>query len=121
MNEKTLYEPKGKPVAYISQDNSNTIYLWTGEPVAYLSDENIYGFNGKHLGWFEQGILWDHRGHRVGFTKETLTNFAEFEPLKAFKSFKPFKAFKEFAPFKPFKTMNNSKLSLINFLKQGGK
>ncbi len=34
-----------------------TIYLWGGKPVAYLSAESddgfhVYGFNGKHLGWF---------------------------------------------------------------------
>jgi 4-fold beta-flower domain-containing protein len=55
-DETTLFSSQGKPTAYIADDS--TIYLWSGKPVAYLYPDsvndglNIYGFNGKHLGWF---------------------------------------------------------------------
>ena len=119
MEEITLFDVEGNPIAYIAPAEENTIYLWSGEPVTYLDGENIYGFNGKHLGWFEEGIIWDHEGNRVGFIKETLPVFPKFEPFKAFKQFKPFKAFKEFTPFKPFKTMNVSNILLSVFLRKG--
>jgi hypothetical protein len=121
MEEITLFDPDGNPVAYVAPDDENTIYLWSGKPVAYLEGENIYGFNGKHLGWFEEGIIWDHEGNRVGFIKGTLPVLAKFEPSKASKQFKPFKAFKEFAPFKPFKSTRVSKTPLSIFLSRGEK
>lgn len=52
MEEITLFETSGQPTAYIATEDM-TIFLWTGEPVAYFIKNSIYGFNGKHLGWFE--------------------------------------------------------------------
>lgn len=105
-DEVTLFDEKGKAVAYIALDDELTIYLWSGKPVAYLerdddSGYHVYGFNGKHLGWLVKGILWDHEGSASCGTKEAMRN-TEFEPFKSFKEFKPFKSFKEFAPFRPF-------------------
>ena len=89
--------------------------------MAYLDNENLYGFNGKHLGWYENGIIWNHNGEKCGFNKESLPVFAKFEPFKSFKKFKPFKSFKEFAPFKPFKSSSISKMNFADFLKLGEK
>ncbi|MDP2721159.1 MAG: hypothetical protein Q8O72_00260 [Bacteroidales bacterium] len=116
----TFYNQNGNAVAYIDDDNE-TIFLWDGTPVAYLDKENIYGFNGKHLGWFEDGIVWNHNGEKNGFTKKSLPVFSKFEPFKAFKKFKPFKSFKEFAPFKPFKSSALANLDCNSFLKLGEK
>lgn len=121
MSEITLFNSQGNPTAYIANDEALTIYLWSGEPVAYLDNEDIYGFNGKHLGWFEQGIIWDHDGNKVGYINKTLPVFAKFEPLKSFKEFKPFKSFQEFSPFKPFKSLNISTIELSTFLGAGVK
>jgi hypothetical protein len=116
----TLFNKDGNAVAYIDDDNE-TIFLWDGTPVAYLDNENLYGFNGKHLGWYENGIIWNHSGERCGFSKESLPVFAKFEPFKSFKKFRPFKSFKEFAPFKPFKSSLISTMNFIDFLKLGEK
>jgi 4-fold beta flower protein len=99
-----LFDGNGKATAYIAAEL--TIYLWSGEPVAYLHPDSsggyhVYGFNGKHLGWFLRGVIWDHQGNASCALKERL-RATEFEPFKAFKQFKPFKAFREFAPFRPF-------------------
>ena len=51
MDELVFYNKYGKPIAYLSESNSDTIYLWDGTPTSYLYKDNIYGFNGKHLGW----------------------------------------------------------------------
>ncbi|MBN1102682.1 MAG: hypothetical protein JXL84_04615 [Deltaproteobacteria bacterium] len=70
--EKTLYNKDGQAVAFIADDFHNTIYLWEGLPAAYLYEaENVYGFNGRHLGWFRDEILFNHGGERIGFTYTT--------------------------------------------------
>jgi hypothetical protein len=119
--EITFFDKSGTPCAYVDIEDEQTIYLWGGEPVAYLEDDSIYGFNGKHLGWFTQGIIWDHEGYAVGFIEGTIQMFTKFEPYKSYKRFKPFKSFKEFSPFKPFFTDRWSRNSLIITLKLGSK
>jgi hypothetical protein len=104
-NEISLFDGSGKTISYIDTSDELTIYLWDGKPVAYLKksdvDYSVYGFNGKHLGWFIRGIIWDHEGHASCTIKENL-QYTEYEPFKSFKQFKPFKSFTEFEPFKPF-------------------
>lgn len=117
--EETLYDTNGNPIAYIAHSDDETIYLWDGKPVAYLCDDNIYGFNGNHLGWFEDGIVRDRDGYVVGFNKTAANVFVAFEPIKSFKEFKPFKSFKEFAPFKPFYSTSYSDVNLLDFLGEG--
>lgn len=120
--EETLYDPDGNAIAYIDYNDENTIYIWEGSPVAYLDEENrIYGFNGKHLGWFEDGIVWNLTGDRIGFNKQTVPVFAKFEPFKAFKKFKPFKSYKEYAKYKPYKKITRSNISLSQFFICGKK
>lgn len=117
-DELSLYSSSGKAVAYIVESDA-TIYLWSGEPVAYLKDNDVYGFNGKHLGWFKSGALYDHDGAVVGCSRSRYPGSVEPEPFKAFKQFKPFKAFTEFAPLKPIFTTSWSEDSLKLFLAQG--
>ena len=63
--ETSLFDAQGDPVAYLSDDYDRTIYLWDGHPVAYLYEEqHVYGFNGRHLGWFIQQVLYDENGGR---------------------------------------------------------
>lgn len=118
--EITLFGAQGEPIAYIEDTDDKTIFTFNGEPLAYIDDDNnIYGYNGSHLGWYEDQIIWDHSGNRVGFTKNTCPSFTQFEPFKGFKQFKPFKSFKQFAPFKPFKSSNLSSIGLLEFIKEG--
>ncbi|GAA4016536.1 hypothetical protein GCM10022408_32520 [Hymenobacter fastidiosus] len=116
--EETLYNPKGQPIAYIEMQSSVT-YLWNGKPVAYLADEHIYGFNGKHLGWFIKGVIWDETGRRVGFTKATLPVYASYEPYKSYKQYVPYKSYKSYPPYKPYFSNSISSHSLDSFLMQG--
>ena len=118
--EISLYDNKGEAVAYIDVVDELTIYLWSGKPVAYLDGENIYGFNGKHLGWYSDGAIIDHRGDAPCVLKERFSGFTKFESFKSFKQFKPFKSFKEFAPFKPFESNRLSSEPCSIFLFRGG-
>jgi hypothetical protein len=122
--EVTLFNGKGKATAYVAVDEDMTIYLWGGKPVAYLEPDktgggfHVYGFNGKHLGWFVQGVGRDDDGDAACVVKERLKS-TEFEPFKAFKEFKPFKAFKEFAPYRPSFSKSFSNMTCSLFLAEG--
>lgn len=121
--EITIFNSRGKAIAFLEVGEDQTIYMWSGKPVAYLHKENkeqhLYGFNGKHLGWYEEGILYTHDGDAIGFIEGAMTIFTEFEPIKGFKRFKPYKSFKEFPPFKPFFSKYFSKTPLSMFLLAG--
>jgi hypothetical protein len=121
--EISLYDSDGSPVVYIDTDDDLTIYLWKGKPVAYLESKgdyfSIYGFNGKHLGWFEEGIIWDYKGYAVGFIKGAVNKFTKFEPFKGFKQFKPFKSFQQLEPLKPVFKDKWSAIPLEIFLIMG--
>ena len=85
--EITLFNSKGKAVAYLAVNDEMTVYLWSGKPVAYLEPDqgakgfHIYGFNGKHLGWFIEGVVRDHDGDAACAVKERLKS-TEYEPYK---------------------------------------
>lgn len=121
----TLFDSDGDAIAYIDTNDDLTIYLWSGKPVAYLESKgsyfNIYGFNGKHLGWFEDGIIIDHKGYAVGFTKGSTNVPTKYEPYKSYKSMKPYKSYKEYAPYKPYCKSRFSIESLALFLSKGNK
>jgi hypothetical protein len=102
--EITLYDRRGTPAAYIATNDENTIYLWTGEPSAYLYSDQVYGFNGQHLGWFQDGILWDYEAVAVGFTQEAQGGYHVADPAKMPKSPRPAKLAMEPAPPQPPKT-----------------
>ena len=122
-DEISLFDFKGRPAAYIAEDD--TVYLWEGKPVAYLDEGqskdgfDIYGFNGKHLGWFRSGILYDHDGHVVGGIKEVFTSPTQLEPLKGLKELKPLKSLKELKPLKPLFSKQWSEVPLKYFLRDG--
>jgi hypothetical protein len=120
-DEVSLFDATGKPVAYIAEEL--TIYLWPGTPVAYLHPDSgkvhIYGFNGKHLGWFVKGIVRDHDGNAVGAVKEVFSSPVEYEPYKSYKQYKPYKSYQEYAPYQPYLSRNWSDMPLRLFLIQG--
>jgi hypothetical protein len=120
-DELSLFDGSGKPVAYVAEEL--TIYLWSGEPVAYLYQDSgkvhVYGFNGKHLGWFVKGIVRDHDGNAVGAVKEALRLATEYEPYKSYKQYKPYKSYREYAPYQPYLSQSWSDLPLRLFLLQG--
>lgn len=121
--EITLYDSEGNAAAWIDTSDRNTIYLWSGEPAAYLRKDgsvpDIYGFNGRHLGWLEKGIVRDHEGLMAGFTKGSLSMHAQGEPYRPQKMQKPFRAQPEFPPQRPFYRNSFSGTPLRELLMQG--
>ncbi len=81
--ERALFNKHGDAVAYLSDDYDSTIYLWHGQQVAYLFNERlIFGINGKHLGWFIDGIIFNNSGERIGFTASSCPVAPGNEPVK---------------------------------------
>jgi hypothetical protein len=116
-NTTDYFDSRGAAVDYF--DDDETLYLWSGEPVAYMDEDNVFGFNGKHLGWRKDGVIYDHDGCVVAAIASRLKTPVAAPPIKAFKDFKPFKAFKEFKPFKPFFGTAWSENPARSFFRQG--
>lgn len=75
--EVVLYDASATAGAYIVGDTLS-VHLWSGEPVAYLAQDpvgdalSVYSPFGQHLGWFDEGLLWDHQGRIVAFMEGAL-------------------------------------------------
>jgi hypothetical protein len=119
--EISLFNDAGEAVAYIDTDNEMNIYLWKGEPVAYLDGESIYGFNGKHLGWFKKGIIWDHEGYAVGFIEGAVNKLTKLERLKGLQKLTPLKSLPQLEPLEPVHKSQWARLPLEIFLSMGKK
>jgi hypothetical protein len=118
-----LYDAKGVAVAFVNSDGIEwTFYSWTdGVPTAYLDEDSIYGFNGKHLGWFERGTVFDHDGNVVMAVAARFKDGVQTPPPKSPKQYKPYKDYKEYRPYKPVYNNTWSKTAARSFLEQGKK
>ena len=116
--EISLYNKNGKPIAYIA-DEEGTIYIWNGQAVAYLSDDLVYGFNGKHLGWFVHGVMYDKQGSKIGFTDNTCPSVRLIEPIKSIKHIKSIKKIHSIPNIRPILSIGYSHNDLEKFLENG--
>jgi hypothetical protein len=81
--ERAFFNKNGEAVAYLADDYDSTIYMWHGQQVAYLFNERmIFGINGKHLGWFIDGIIFNNSGERIGFISTSCPVAPSIEPVK---------------------------------------
>ena len=119
----TLFNADGGSDVYISfSEDQPTVYLWTGKPVAYLASSagggfSVYGFNGKHLGWYVSGVVRDHEGRPVcGVYREVLN--PKPEPQKFLKQALPEKTSKQVAPLRPLYKRQWSSATCGLFLSQ---
>ena len=118
-SEISLFNSNGEAVAYIAVDDDFTIYLWDGEPVAYLDDDDVYGFNGKHLGWFSESMIIDHNGESPCVLKNRYPGYTQYESYKGYKSYKPYKSYQQYAPYKPYTSNRFSSIPCSLFLAMG--
>jgi len=116
--EVTLYNKQGKPVAYLAND-TGTIYLWDGTPAAYLYEDQIYGWNGRQLGGFVNGTVFDIYGLRAGFIKSKSPLVTDLEPPKTMKQMKGAKKVKQPPVVKPVMCYGYSTQLLEALLAEG--
>jgi hypothetical protein len=71
MAQLVFSDSRGQVVA-LKDDDDDVVFLWGGRPVAIVDDESasLYGFDGRHLGWFVEGWIRDHDGACVYYTDE---------------------------------------------------
>lgn len=101
----TFYDLYGKPIAYLD-DDMETIYLFKGQPVAYLpGDGTVYGFNGNHIGWLDNGWIRDLAGYCVFFTEDARGS----GPIKPVKKITPVKSVQHAKPVKHVKRVKSAK------------
>ncbi len=63
-----FYNKTGSLIAY-TEDNCH-VFRFTGEPLAYVNEDSVYTYEGKHLGFYQDGWIRDNDGLCVFFTKE---------------------------------------------------
>lgn len=115
--ETSLYGTDGRASMYIA-DDGETIYTWDGYAVCYLYNEKIYGWCGKHLGWFLNGIIYDLDGYPIGYTRETSPRILYTERTKWTKKTKCTKYIKRSAKTRPTLKTSDSKTNLAEYLSQ---
>jgi hypothetical protein len=80
--ETTLFDCMGRPVCYLADDGENSVYLWSGHAVACIEDETVWGWNGRHLGFYSNGVMYDVYGRRVGSVSGSCPYIPQEEPPK---------------------------------------
>ena len=127
-NEISLFNSSGEAVVYIVPDDDYAIYTWDGEAIAYLHASpdvftsnkliDIYGWNGKHLGWFNNGIVIDHNGDISCSIRESHPSPLS-EPVKYGKYSKFRKNERNIQPDKPLFSESFGELECLSLLKSG--
>lgn len=118
--ETTLFNKTGRPVAYIATDGE-TIHLWDGRAVAYLVGDQVFGWNGKQLGWFDNGTIFDIYGLRAGFIKSKSPIPTDIEPKKPAPQTKSSKSVRQGGVAKPVMCYGYSNRSLFDLLEEGSR
>ena len=60
-----FFDSQAKAAVRLDVTDDATFYLASGEAVAYVVEDSIFGFNGKHLGWLRNGLVFDRSGDIV--------------------------------------------------------
>ena len=114
-----LCDRHGNALAYLEEDGS--IWSWDGDPIAYLVDEKVYSYDGRILGWFDNGWLHDLRNAPALFSPGAvggpLKPLRSLTSLKGLKSLKPLKGLRKLAPLRPLRAASWSELSGLHYFK----
>jgi len=64
-----IYGKNGQATVILDRDcfRSNR-----GKVIAWSKGENVYSLSGKHIGWFEEGVLYDSRNQALGFLRNSI-------------------------------------------------
>lgn len=115
-----FYNKRGSLIAYTG-DNCH-IFSFTGEPLAYINEDSVYTYEGKHLGFYQDGWIRDNDGMCVLFTKDAKGGppraMQDIGPVKSPKSKIPVKKPREHQLKKPEIKQVWSELSSVKFFEQ---
>lgn len=116
--ETTIYDAHRRPRIYIANDGDDSIYTWDGHAVACLDGEHVFGWRGRHIGWFVDGILYDCQGYRVGFIAEAFPVPTFAEPAKYAKHAKTQRYARHAPHGRPEFSLGNAHQDLETFIRQ---
>ena len=118
--EVSLYNSAGDAVAYIDYTDEKTIWLWSGEAVAYLDEESndVWGWNGKHLGWFSGGALIDQSGAAPCVVRQRHPA-PKFETFRSLQQLQGLKSLRVLPPLEPLATGKFSDVDCRDHLMRG--
>lgn len=70
--EVVIYDAAGQYVGFFDPA-LDSIYLSSGEPVAYIDKGTgaVYGYDGRYLGWYRDGVIRDTNGYVIGFSERS--------------------------------------------------
>lgn len=115
-----FFDRYGAAVCYAS--DGEHIYLWGGQPVAYLHDDKVYSFDGRFLGWFENGWLYDKTNSPAlfmdGATGGPGKPGKQGKPGKGGRAGRPGKAGRPGTPGRPGKSASWSQFSDESYFQQ---
>lgn len=66
----TFFNKIGKAVWYTN--SKKDIFSFSGIPVGYIQNDSIYAYFGSHLAWFSDGLILNHSGEVLFFTKNAV-------------------------------------------------
>ena len=116
--ETNIYDTHNRPRIYLADDGDQSFYTWDGHAVACLAGEHVFGWKGRHIGWFVEGILYDDKGFRIGFTSATCPADTYTEPAK-YTKFSKLERFRQQTPHRrPALSLTNSNQDIDDFIRQ---
>ena len=59
-----LYDESGDPSLILDE---YCLRSPAGRPAGWIFGLTVFAINGEHMGWFEDGILYDVANHKLGF------------------------------------------------------
>ncbi len=93
---------------------------FSGRNIGFLSGDNLYNDEGRHVGWYEGGIMRDHGGFCTGFGENVtdqlhpLLPVRQLKPVPALPRFEPLRPPKRLSPLKPYKSFRWSNFDPID-------
>lgn len=123
--QQSLYDCDGEVRAYIDYNEEATIFMWDGTPVAFVeidgSDSCVFGFNGRFLGWYEDGVIYDKKGYAVGARYAAVSMTSKVERIKGIQKATPIRPVTSISPIQPILKRTWSNTPLTEFLHSGKK
>ncbi|WP_138106338.1 4-fold beta flower protein [Serratia fonticola] len=102
-----LFDSSGTPYAYF--DDGVHLFTFSGEPIGYLEGDSIYLYNGRHVGYWANGVIRDSSGDVILFSEHATTGpsrpLRKLLPLKGLKGLKPMKGLRQLKPLRPLNSM----------------
>jgi len=95
-----------------------------GNALGYIHDNQfLYGFSGRHCGWYENGIIRDLNGQVVAFMDgandfpSPILPIRQIPPIPAISKIPPIPAIRQISRIKPIKKFGWSEVDPVNLFK----